>query len=103
MSVLLVWNMIEDVRYYLLPKKILEEDDSIKVLDVANTHYINIDNEGEIDVALSIINNALSEEKSSCDPNVSEIWYSIWSKYKVDVRDLKDVHITHVFECGFYP
>jgi hypothetical protein len=104
MSVLLVWNCIETLDYYLLPDMVEDNgqlNPKLKILEDVDGCYINdCGNTGKQDRLLNLVSNAVSHPDNLM-PEKDTSWNSIWTEYKVELKDLKEVDISHVYECGW--
>lgn len=101
---LLIWEEVpESTKLYLIPNKAIDGD-SRMYLHLAHGHYINAKVSEEAELALLCINAALVEnpEHLHDEHPPGSKWAQRWVAYKQDPKTaLLDVHITHVYRCGF--
>lgn len=104
MKVLLVFDQVEHVDYYMLDVT----PEELVILERAHGNYggtINLSEETEL--AIDFVNSALTKPQyDSYYDNGAEAWHAKWRKYQVEIRNKHDVDISdceRLIHTGFVP
>jgi hypothetical protein len=96
MNTLIVWQEVsENYTLYVVPNSIA--DNYINLLNEANGKLINPD---EYYNGLSFLYNAIRDNVSDCDSEVSSKWHCVFAQYRVSSEKPIDTNISRVIMSG---